>query len=97
MQRFEYTLELAWKTLKDYLEASGIVLNAITPRQVIKDAFAARIVADGQAWIDMIDHRNLLSNTYDPVNFEEAVKAIHDRYLTALRQVRDLLASKRDR
>jgi uncharacterized protein with HEPN domain len=54
-------------------------------------------VADGQAWIDMIDHRNLLSNTYDPVNFEEAVKAIHDRYLTALRQVRDLLASKRDR
>jgi len=41
VQRFEYTLELAWKTLKDYLEASGIVLNAITPRQVIKDAFAA--------------------------------------------------------
>ena len=96
VQRFEYTLELAWKTLKDYLEASGIVLNAITPRQVIKDAFAARILADGQTWIDMIDHRNLLSHTYDPVNFEEAVKAIHDRYLTALCQARDLLASKRD-
>ncbi|NBX30594.1 nucleotidyltransferase [bacterium] len=96
VQRFEYTLELAWKTLKDYLEASGIVLNAITPRQVIKDAFAARILADGQTWIDLIDHRNLLSHTYDPVNFEEAVKAIHDRYLTALCQARDLLASKRD-
>lgn len=96
VQRFEYTLELAWKTLRDYLEASGIVLNAITPRQVIKDAFAARMLADGQVWIDMIDHRNLLSHTYDPVNFEEAVEAIHGRYLTALRQVRDLLTSKRD-
>jgi nucleotidyltransferase substrate binding protein (TIGR01987 family) len=96
VQRFEYTLELAWKTLKDYLEESGIVLNAITPRQVIKDTYAARILDDGQTWIDMIDHRNLLSHTYDPVNFEEAVEAIHDRYLTALSQVRDLLATKRD-
>lgn len=41
VQRFEYTLELAWKTLKDYLEKSGVVLTSITPRQVIKDAFAA--------------------------------------------------------
>ena len=37
-QRFEYTLELAWKTVKDYyLEQSGVVLSAVTPRQVIKD------------------------------------------------------------
>lgn len=96
VQRFEYTLELAWKTLKDYLEESGVVLTAVTPRQVIKDAFAAKILADGQAWIDMIDHRNLLSHTYDPANFEEAVDAIHGRYLAALGQVRDLLHSRRN-
>lgn len=95
VQRFEYTLELAWKTIKDYLEESGVVLTAVTPRQVIKDAFAARILTDGQAWIDMVDHRNLLSHTYDPANFEDAVDAIHGRYLTAFRQVRDLLDSRR--
>ena len=94
VQRFEYTLELAWKTVKDYLEGSGIVLTSVTPRQVIKDAFAAKILADGQTWIAMIDHRNLLSHTYDPVNFEEAVVAIHDRYLPALQQVRNLLADR---
>lgn len=94
VQRFEYTLELAWKTLKDYLEESGVMLSAVTPRQVIKDAFAAKILADGQAWIDMIDHRNLLSHTYDPVNFEEAVDAIHERYLAALRQVHALFTGK---
>lgn len=96
VQRFEYTLELAWKTLKDYLEESGVVLTAVTPRQVVKDAFAAKILVDGQTWIDMIDHRNLLSHTYDPLNFEEAVGSIHGRYLAALRQVHDLLASRRN-
>ena len=44
----------------------------------------------------MIDHRNLLSHTYDPVNFEEAVVAIHGRYLAALQQLHDLLADRRD-
>ena len=96
MQRFEYTLELAWKTVKDYLEQSGVVLSAVTPRQVIKDAFAARILDDGQTWIDMIDHRNLLSHTYDAAKFEEAVDAIHGRYLAAFAQVRDLLGARKN-
>jgi len=96
VQRFEYTLELAWKTLKDYLEASGFVLTALTPRQVVKDAFAARILADGQTWIDMIDHRNLLSHTYDPASFKEAVEAIHGRYLDAFGQLHDLLAGRQE-
>jgi nucleotidyltransferase substrate binding protein (TIGR01987 family) len=96
VQRFEYTLELAWKTVKDYLEQSGVVLSAVTPRQVIKDAFAARILDDGQTWIDMIDHRNLLSHTSDAAKFEEAVDAIHGRYLAAFAQVRDLLGARKD-
>ena len=40
-QRLEYTLELAWKCMKDYLENSGISIAPATPRQVIKEAFAA--------------------------------------------------------
>ncbi len=95
VQRFEYTLELAGKTVKDYLEESGFVFAAVTPRQVIKDAFAAKVLADGQVWIDMIDHRSLLSYTYDPANFEEAVEAIAARYLPAFRGLRESLASRR--
>lgn len=95
IQRFEYTFELAWKTIKDYLEQGGVVLAAATPRQVIKEAFAAKVLADGQTWIDMIDHRNLLSHTYDPANFEDAVDAIHGRYLAAFESLHDLLDSRR--
>ena len=84
IQRFEYTFELAWKTLKDFLEAGGLVISPVTPRQVIKDAFAAKVLADGQAWVDMLDHRNLLSHTYDRAVFETAVDAIAARYLPAM-------------
>lgn len=84
IQRFELALELAWKTLKDYLEYEGQVIEPITPRTVIKEAFAARILGDGQVWIDMLDHRNLLSHTYDSATFEKAVQAIDNRYFAAI-------------
>ena len=94
VQRFEYTQELAWKTIKDYLEAGGLVSSPITPRQVLKDAFAARILLDGHVWIEMLDHRNLLSHTYDLNVFKEAVDAIAARYLPAMAQLHEFLRSK---
>lgn len=68
--------------LKDYLEASGSIISPVTPRQVIKEAFAARIVSMDR--IDMLDHRNLLSRTYDFSVFEKAVEDIAARYLPAM-------------
>jgi nucleotidyltransferase substrate binding protein (TIGR01987 family) len=91
VQRFEYCFELAWKTAKDYLEESGVVFATVTPRQVLKDAFAAKVIADGQVWIDMLDHRNLLSHTYNLSSFEKAVEAIHTRYLSAIEQFHEFL------
>lgn len=94
IQRFEYSYELAWKTLKDYLEASGVVINPVTPRQVLKEAFAAKIITDGQVWINMLDNRNLLSHTYDLSVFEQAVKAIAEHYLPAMAQLHKFFIEK---
>lgn len=91
IQRFEYCFELAWKTVKDYMEESGVVFATVTPRQVLKDAFTAKILTDGQAWIDMLNHRNLLSHTYSLVSFGKAVEAIHQRYLAAIGQLHEFL------
>jgi len=87
IQRFEFTVELAWKTLKDYLEHEGQIIDPVTPRNVIKEAFAARILSDGQVWIDMLNHRNLLSHTYDEATFDMAVLAIRDRYKAAIEEL----------
>jgi nucleotidyltransferase substrate binding protein (TIGR01987 family) len=91
IQRFEFALELAWKTLKDYLEHEGRAIHPITPRMVIKAAFAAQIIADGQVWIDMLDHRNLLSHTYDSRIFAQTLVAVRDRYLPACEQLHEWL------
>lgn len=95
VQRFEYTFELAWKTLKDYLENSGVVLPQITPSAVIKAAFTAKLIEQGETWMDMLKHRNLMSHTYDFKEFREAVVAIRTRYLNALGQVYLLLKKER--
>lgn len=65
IQRPGYKFELAWKTIKDFLEEGGFVISPEAPCQVIEEAFSTKLLADGQAWIDMLDHRNLLSRACD--------------------------------
>lgn len=84
IQRFEYTFELAWLTLKDRLEYDGVALATVTPRNVIREAFAARLIADGETWTDMLSDRNLMSHTYDFARFEAVIENIRNRYLAIL-------------
>jgi nucleotidyltransferase substrate binding protein (TIGR01987 family) len=93
-QRLEYTLELAWKCMKDYLEDSGVSISPATPRQVIKEAFVAKIITAGQTWINMLNHRNLLSHTYDFAVFEEAIRATEDHYLPTLQALHQFLSKE---
>lgn len=94
IQRFEFTVELAWKTLKDYLEHSGVVLTQNTPKNVIKQAFAAKIITDGQLWVDMLDCRNSLSHTYDAVVVDKAVREMANRFLGGLDELCDFLKKR---
>lgn len=92
IKSFEYTFELSWKTLKDYIESEGIVVNS--PRAVIKQAFQLQIVTDGDTWIDMLDQRNLMAHTYDEQRAEKALNLIRDHYNAAIQQLINFLNSK---
>jgi nucleotidyltransferase substrate binding protein (TIGR01987 family) len=81
IQRFEYTWELAWKLIRDYLEQEGVVLARITPLSVIRAAFEARIIANGEVWMQALDARNQMSHRYDFKKFEEAIEDIRMKYL----------------
>lgn len=94
IQRFEYTYELAWKTMKDYLQDNGIVLPEITARNVIKEAYSSKIIDDGQVWIDMMLHRNLLAHTYDFAKFQEVLNAVSERYLSAFSSFHEWLLER---
>lgn len=85
IQSFEFTFELSWKTLKDFLESMGT--NVVFARDTIKEAFAAQIIKDGHLWIEMLEKRNLLSHTYNRKQATHAVHLIKERYFPGLEQV----------
>ncbi len=82
VQRFEYTFELAWKTMKDYLESKGITRTY--PRDVIKAAFETGLVDDGETWVEMLERRNEAAHTDNKERFERVTGAIRTRFLAAL-------------
>jgi len=92
IQRFEYTFELAWKTLRDYMRFGGVETDL--PRDVIKEAFANGLIKDGQTWIDMLDKRNLMSHVYDESAFEAVHAKVIGEYCQAIRQLHDFLTAR---
>jgi len=87
---YELSFELGWKTLKDLLAHEGI--DAPLPRQVIREAFAANLVRDGQIWIDMLEQRNLMAHTYDIERARQALTLIQTSFAPALQEwARDLV------
>jgi len=89
IQRFEYTLELAWKTLKDYMESKGEI--AKFPKDVIKKAFQADLIDDGEIWMEMLEKRNLLSHTYEEQIFHEVLKSITGPYYEQISKLYNFL------
>ena len=81
LHRFEFTFELAWKTMKDYLEYSGVIEGIGSPREIIKTAFANGIIEDGENWIKMMLARNSLSHLYDEEKSREIYMEIKEIYL----------------
>jgi len=79
IQAFEYTHELAWNTMKDFLEEQGI-RNLYGSKDVTRKAFKTGLIENGEAWMEMIKSRNLTSHTYDEAVASEIVSAILESY-----------------
>lgn len=75
IQRFEFAIELTWKSLKRTLNDEGIA--AATPREAIAEAFRANWIDDESLWLSMLKDRNATSHVYN----EEMAKAIYARIL----------------
>ena len=74
IQRFEFCTELAWKTMREYLLDQGYT-EINSPKAVVKQAFAFGMIQDQQAWIALLNDRNLTSHVYD----EATAKVIFER------------------
>jgi nucleotidyltransferase substrate binding protein (TIGR01987 family) len=83
IQAFEFTHELAWNTLKDFLTLRGASGNLYGSRDATRAAFAAELIEDGEAWMEMIKHRNESSHTYNDDVAGKIMEAVLTRYVPA--------------
>ena len=81
IQCFEYTHELAWKTLKDLLETHGVT-DLFGSKDATREAFRLGILVEGDTWMDMIKSRNQTSHLYDEKLVEEITTLIVKKYFS---------------
>lgn len=79
IKAFEFTYELAWNVMKDFLEYQGST-GLIGSRDTIREAFKVEIITDGEGWMDMLKKRNLTTHTYNEDIAEEVVSAVLEKY-----------------
>lgn len=80
IQAFEYTHELAWNVMKDFLEYQGNQ-NVKGSRDAIREAFKVALIEDGETWMETIQTRNATSHGYDKEMAEEVVNTITNDYM----------------
>jgi nucleotidyltransferase substrate binding protein (TIGR01987 family) len=83
IQAFEFTFELAWKTLKDYLEEEGFELDS--PKKVIKQAFQSEHITNAEVWMEALKKRNNTVHNYNALVMEETVAFIRDQFFPLVR------------
>ena len=84
IQAFEFTHELAWNTLKDFLTSHGAAAKLYGSRDATRAAFAAELIEDGEAWMKMIEHRNESSHTYNDDVAAKIMAAVLTQYVPVL-------------
>ena len=92
VQAYEMAFELAWKTMRDYLEYYGTIVES--PRSTIKEAFAQKLITDGQTWIEMMEARNKTSHTYKEEFAKQIAENILNVFIPLLDNLQNTLEAK---
>ncbi|MFP5519893.1 MAG: nucleotidyltransferase substrate binding protein [Bdellovibrionia bacterium] len=90
IQAFEFTHELAWNVLKDYLAYQGTV-DITGSRDAVREAFSRGILKDGHTWMEMIQSRNKTSHTYNKSVSDEITDKILNQYFKEFQTLQETL------
>ena len=89
IKRFEFTFELAWKTLREFMLDQGYSLEILSPKGVISFAWREGIISNEELWLDMLQSRNMSAHDYGRELSADIADKISNRYckeLTALKK-----------
>ena|ERR1022692_4903524 len=90
IKAFEYTYELGWNVLKDYLESIGYteIRGAVDS---IRQAFKVNLISDGEAWMDMYRDRNKTSHTYNSSTPDDVIAAIKSSHIRQFKELEKMM------
>ena len=90
IKAFEYTYELAWTTLQDFLKYRG-QSDIYGSRDAFRKAFQLGVLDDGELWMDMLKSRNATSHTYNEETARQICRAVREDYFPAFAALREKL------
>ena len=96
VQAFEFTHELAWNVMKDFLEESG-QSGIYGSRDATRSALAAGLIENGDLWMRMIASRNQTKHTYNEETVEDICAAIVNEYAGAFANLQRSMSDLRER
>lgn len=91
IQRFEFTFDLCWKTIKSYLETQGI--RCASPKECFREAFQQGLIQYETLWLEMIERRNETVHTYN-VEMADAVYIRLQEFVKTFRQLQEALMAR---
>lgn len=92
IQAFEYTYELTWNTLKDYLESQGET-EIYGSRSAFRLSFQRGLIEDGETWMDMVRSRTLTSHTYNEEIAKQIANDVSRKYFPQFMKLYEKLLS----
>jgi len=87
IQSFEFSYELAWNLMKDFLHNKGI-FDIVGSKDAIRAAFKNNIIDNGEIWMDMVERRNETAHTYEE---DVAIRVVNDVSNLYIKEMRKLL------
>ena len=86
VQGFEFTFELSWKLLKDYLESKGFK-DFHGSKDTFRLAFQEGLINDCEIWMEMIDNRNRSSHTYEESIAKQIISLVLSKYFLKFKEL----------
>lgn len=91
IQRFEFTIELAWKTVQKFLRNQEIICRS--PKECLQETFKFGLIKDDSRWLEMFEDRNLTVHTYNEETAEEVYSRLPN-YLGILQELKEKIKSE---
>lgn len=87
IKRFEFSFELAWKALREFIFEQGYKLEVASPKNVISFAYCEGFLSDEQIWLDMLKSRNNTAHEYGDDLSREIADTISTRYCKEIQKL----------